>query len=76
MPLSEARAKIIRENIATAGAELEGKLPPSPHHARRNPYAHLYKCIKNKMGKSYKECNDDDFEQIIELIDYCRQNPF
>lgn len=76
MSLSEVQARVVREAVAAAGAALEDKLPPSPHHHRRNPYAHVYKYVKNQMGKSYKDCDDDDVEQIIELIDYCRRNPF
>tara|TARA_R110000824_G_scaffold60853_14_gene162445 strand:+ start:22238 stop:22462 length:225 start_codon:yes stop_codon:yes gene_type:complete len=66
----------IREAVSLAGKALEGSLPESPKHQTRNPYAHIWRCIKTKMGKSYKDCADSDEKEIIEYIEYLVNNPF
>ncbi len=73
--LSPEVASIIQEAVRIGGDKLQGKLPPHPRLKRRNPYAHLYERIKSRMGKSYKECNDEDAMRILELIEYYVQNP-
>ena len=66
----------IRQAVALGGKALEGNLPKSESHSERNPYAHIWRCVKTKMGKSYKDCNDDDEQEIIEYISYLVNNPF
>ncbi len=73
--MSPENAKRIQAAVREVGAQLEGKLPPLPELEKRNPYAHLWKCIKTKMGKSYKECSDEDVEQILEVIEWNKNNP-
>ncbi len=75
--MSPENAKRIQEAVAKAGDFLKDKLPPHPFDGapRRNSYAHLWKCIKTKMGKSYKECEDFDVEQILEIIEWNKNNP-
>ena len=69
--------KLVQEAVAMAGADLEGKLPPHPvHPAGRNPYAHLYMAIRNRMGCSYKDCEDSDVARILDIINYCCRNPY
>mgnify|MGYP001236671603 FL=1 len=75
MALSPEVAAIIQEAVRIGGDQLKGKLPPIPWLPKRNPYAHLYERIKAKMGKSYKECDDEDAERIMELIEYYVRNP-
>ena len=75
MALSPEVASIIQEAVRVGGDQLQGKLPPIPWLKKRNPYAHLYERIKSKMGKSYKDCDDEDAMRILELIEYYVRNP-
>lgn len=67
--------KRIREAVATAGLDLEGKLKPIPEIPNRNPYAHLWKEIKLFYGHSYTLCDDSQAEEILRLIEWSRTNP-
>ena len=67
--------KIIQE----AGDYLEGQLPDHPNHPKgRNPYAHVAICIKSKFNASYKDIEDEKFEEIVKnwetLQDYINLN--
>jgi len=73
--MSPEVADRIRQAVALGGKALEGNLPDSPNHSKRNPYAHLWRCVKTKMGKSYKDCEDSDEQEIIEYITYLVNNP-
>ena len=76
MSLSTQHKALIKELVDVAANDLRGKLPPSARHPLgRNPYAHIYLCIKSKMGKSYKDCDDSDAEEIADIIDFLRKNP-
>ena len=64
--------KIIQE----AGDHLQGQLPNHPNHPKgRNPYAHVALCVKEKFNSSYKDIPDDQFEKVIEYIEYLKKNP-
>ena len=64
--------KIIQE----AGDYLKGKLPEHPNHPKgRNPYAHIAICIKSKFKKSYKDIEYEKFNEVIDYIEYLKQNP-
>jgi len=69
---------LIRERIVIAAKVLEGKLPDHPAHpAGRNPYAHIPKVIKDAAGGvSYKDLPNEAFSYIMDLIQYCEENPF
>lgn len=73
--MSPENCKIIQDAVKETGLALEGKLPPCKFLKKRNPYAHLWERIKHHMGKSYKECDDEQLKTIIELIEYYRSNP-
>lgn len=74
--MSPELQKIILETARLAGDELKGKLPPHPRHPKgRNSYAHIFERIKTKMGKSYKECDDSEAGKILNIIEYCVNNP-
>ena len=68
----------IRERILEAAKALKGKLPDHPKHPQgRNAYAHIPKVIKDAAGGvSYKDLPDEAFDYIMELIQYCEDNPF
>ena len=64
--------KIIQE----AGDFLKNKLPNHPNHPQgRNPYAHVALCVKTKFNKSYKDIDDEKFDEVVDYIDYLKNNP-
>ena len=64
--------KIIQE----AGDYLVGQLPDHPNHPKgRNPYAHVAICIKSKFNSSYKDIEDDKFEEVVRYINFLKENP-
>ena len=34
-----------------------------------------YLCVKNKFGLSYKDVSDEDYQKVIEYIDFLKKNP-
>jgi hypothetical protein len=67
--------KKIRAAVKEAGEYLKDKLQPTPDHPVRNPWAHLWREIKTKMGKSYIDCDDSDVDAIMQTIEYYRTHP-
>ena len=64
--------KIIQE----AGDYLQNQLPDHPNHpSGRNPYAHVAICVKQKFSSSYKEIEDDKFNEVVAYIAYLKDNP-
>ena len=64
--------KIIQE----AGDFLRNKLPNQPDHPQgRNPYAHVALCIKTKFNRSYKDIDDEKFNEVVDYIEYLKNNP-
>ena len=64
--------KIIQE----AGDFLRNKLPNHPDHPQgRNPYAHVALCIKTKFNRSYKDIDDEKFNEVVDYIEYLKNNP-
>ena len=64
--------KIIQE----AGDYLHGKLPDHPNHPNgRNPYAHIAICIKSKFNNSYKDIEDERFQEVLDYIEFLKKNP-
>ena len=62
--------------IQEAGDYLQSKLPDHPSHPKgRNAYAHVAFCVKNKFGLSYKDIIDDDYQKVVEYIDFLKKNP-
>jgi len=64
--LSQKVKQNIKEAVALAGNIL--KLEPTKDHPERNSYAHLWRTIKNTMGKSYYDCNDNDEKKILDIV--------
>lgn len=75
MALSEDNLKIIRDKVNDAGDHLKGKLPLREHFAKRNSYAHIWERLRFRLGKNYKECDDTEVVNILEIIEYYKQNP-
>ena len=64
--------KIIQE----AGDYLNGERPDHPNHPkRRNPYAHVAICVKNKFNSSYKDIPDERFNEVTDYIEFLKKNP-
>lgn len=60
--------KIVQEAVREAGDYLKDKLPELPQHQVRNSYAHLWRSIKEKMGKTYSDCDDDELSTILAIV--------
>ena len=61
--------------IQEAGDYLKGKLPDHPNLPKgRNSYAHIAICIRSKFKKSYKDIEDEKFQEVIEYIEYLKNN--
>jgi hypothetical protein len=73
--MSPENCKRIQEAVKEAGAHLDGKLPLHPGLAKRNSYAHLWERIKSTKGKSYKDCGDDEVDEILTIVKHYRDNP-
>ena len=62
--------------IQQAGDHLQGKLPDHLNHPKgRNPYAHVAICIKDKFKVSYKEIPDEKLNEVINFIEFLKNNP-
>ena len=74
--MNKENASKLWKMIQEAGDYLKGKLPNHPNHPKgRNPYAHVAICVKSKFGSSYKDLSDNDFEKVVEYIDFLKKNP-
>ena len=74
--MQEENAKKIWQLILSTGDDLKGVLPDHPNHPKgRNPYAHVAICIKNKFNASYKDIEDEKFDEVIKYIEFLKQNP-
>ena len=62
--------------IVEAGDYLQGQLPDHPNHPKgRNPYAHVAICVKSKFNASYKDIDDEKFDEIVNYINFLKENP-
>jgi hypothetical protein len=62
--------------IQEAGDYLVGQLPNHPNHPRgRNSYAHVAICVKEKFGNSYKDIPDKQFQEVVDYINFLKENP-
>ena len=75
MPLSEESIEIIRYAAKDAGDHLKGKLPPCKFLKERNSYAHIWERLRARLGKSYKDCDDSQVPEILQMIEWYKNNP-
>ena len=62
--------------IVEAGDYLQGQLPDHPNHPKsRNSYAHVAICVKNKFQMSYKDIDDNKFDEVVQYIEFLKKNP-
>ena len=62
--------------IQEAGHYLRGQLPDHSNHPKgRNPYAHVAICVKEKFGNSYKDISDDKLQEVVDYINFLKENP-
>ena len=64
------------KKIQEAGDYLQGQLPNNPNHPKgRNPYAHVALCVKNKFQASYKDIPDTKYNEVVDYINFLKDNP-
>ena len=74
--MNKENASKLWKMIQEAGDYLKGKLPDHPNHSKgRNPYAHIAICIRSKFNNSYKDIKDEKYNEVIEYIEYLKNNP-
>ena len=62
--------------IQEAGHYLQGQLPEHPNHPQgRNPYAHVALAVKDKFNTSYKDIEDNGFDEVVNYVNYLKENP-
>ena len=74
--MNDEKARQLWKIIQEAGDYLQGQLPDHPNHPKgRNPYAHVAISVKSKFQKSYKDIDDEKFQDVINYINYLKKNP-
>ena len=73
--MSPENQAIIKEKIHEAAKHLKGKLPPSSKYpAGRSAWTHIPRIIKDVFGGSYRSLPDDRFDEVLEVIQYCKES--
>ena len=74
--MNEEKRRQLWKTIVEAGDYLQGQLPDHPNHPKgRNPYAHVAICVKDKFQMTYKDINDDKFDEVVQYIEFLKKNP-
>jgi len=74
--MSPEKRKALWREILLAGDYLKNKLPEHPNHPKgRNPYAHVAICVKSKFNSSYKDIDDEKFDEVVKFIEFLKDNP-
>ena len=74
--LNKENAGKIWRLIQHTGDELLGKLPDLPNHPKgRNPYAHVALEVKNYFQMTYKDIPDEKFDEVVNYLEFLKQNP-
>ena len=62
--------------IQEAGDYLLGQLPEHTNHPKgRYPYAHVAICVKDHFNLSYKDIPDEKFQEVVDYINFLKENP-
>ena len=76
LSVNKENASKLWKMIQEAGDYLLGQLPSHPNHPKgRNPYAHVALCVKEKFENSYKDIPDDKFQEVVDYINFLKENP-
>ena len=74
--MTEENRRQLWKIIVDAGDYLQGQLPEHPNHPKgRNSYAHIALCVKEKFGNSYKDIPDEKFQEVVDYINFLKENP-
>ena len=74
--MSPENARKIWQIILDVGDYLNDLLPDHPNHPKgRNAYAHVAICVKNKFKLSYKDIPDEKFNEVLNYIEFLKNNP-
>jgi hypothetical protein len=74
--MNKENASKLWKRIQEAGDYLQGQLPSHPNHSNgKNPYAHVALCVKNKFNNSYKDIEDEKFDEALNYIEFLKNNP-
>ena len=74
--MNKENASKLWKRIQEAGDHLQGQLPSHLNHPKgRNPYAHVALCVKNKFNNSYKDIEDEKFDEVLNYIEFLKNNP-
>ena len=74
--LNKENASKIWRLIQHTGDELLDKLPDNLNHPKgRNPYAHVALEVKNHFQMTYKDIPDDNFNEVVNYLEFLKQNP-
>ena len=74
--MTEENRRKLWKIIVDAGDYLEGQLPDHPNHPKgRNSYAHVAICVKEKFENSYKDIPDEKFQEVVDYINFLKENP-
>jgi hypothetical protein len=74
--MNDEKARQLWKLIQEAGDYLKDQLPDHPNHPKgRNPYAHVALCVKEKFNASYKDIEDEKFNEVVKYISFLKENP-
>ena len=74
--MNKENASKLWKIIQVAGDYLQGKLPDHQNHPKgRNSYAHIALCVREKFQLSYKDIEDEKFEEVVKYINFLKENP-
>ena len=74
--MNKENASKLWKMIQEAGLYLQGQLPEHPNHPKgRNPYAHVALCVREKFSASYKNIEDEKFNEVVKYINFLKENP-
>jgi len=74
--VNKENASKLWKMIQEAGDYLQDQLPDHPNHPKgRNSYAHVALCVKEKFENSYKDIPDEKFYEVLNYINFLKENP-
>ena len=74
--LNKENASKIWRLIQHTGDELLGELPDHRNHPKgRNPYAHVALEVKTYFQMTYKDIPDEQFNDVVNYLEFLKQNP-